>query len=183
MMFIEQIIPFSENLKFKFNEKLDLLEDWMGKGIKYVRVVLEEDDNKIVHFSGTSNNKSNIIYPTFQDLYEMIKVVNENNFSILKTLYNRVHPDLILSIINTPYKTKNKYLLALLKESNGYMLYTHQFEDFLKKYLDLNDNESIDFRRNWNKKSIKKRELLIQSEFYYLIESRMPQYFLFHKIS
>ena len=63
------------------------------------------------------------------------------------------------------------------------MLYAHQFEDFLKKYLELSNDEAVEFRKLWNKKSIKNREILIQSNFYYLIESRMPQYFVFHKVS
>ena len=183
MNYTEQILPFNENLKYRFNEKYALLEDWIGKGIKYVRVVLQDDKSEIIHFSGTTNNLSNILNPTFQDIYDMIGSIDENKFSILKTLYNRVSPDLILSIIDTPCNAKNKYLSTLLQESNGYMLYAHQFEDFLKKYLELSNDEAVEFRKLWNKKSIKNREILIQSNFYYLIESRMPQYFVFHKVS
>lgn len=183
MNYLEQILPFNENLKYRFNEKNSLIQEWVNTGIKFVRVVLDEENDKIIHFSGTSNNSSNIINPTFQDLFEMIRTVDDNNLSILKTLYNRVEPDLILTIINKPLNSKERYLSELLKESNGYLIYAHQFEGFCRKYLNLTEGESIELRRDWNKKFIKKREVLIQSEFYYLIESRMPQYFVFQKES
>jgi hypothetical protein len=183
MNYFEQILPFNENLKYRFNEKYSLIQEWVNTGIKYVRVVLDEENDKIIHFSGTTNNSSNIINPTFQDLFEMIITFNENNLSILKTLYNRVEPDLILTIINKPLNCKERYLGELLKESNGYLIYAHQLERFTRKYLNLTESESVELRRDWNKKSIKKREVLIQSDFYYFIESRMPQYFVFQKES
>jgi len=40
-------------------------------------------------------------------------------------------------------------------------------------------NAAIELTYDWNKKVIKQRELLIQCDDYYLIENKMPQYFLF----
>jgi hypothetical protein len=67
MNYLEQILPFNENLKYRFNEKYSLIQEWVNTGVKYVRVVLDEENDKIIHFSGTSNN-STIINPTFQVL-------------------------------------------------------------------------------------------------------------------
>jgi hypothetical protein len=77
---------------------------------------------------------------------------------------------------------KTQYLINLLSESNGYMIYHHQFEDFVKKYMGLDTKQSMELRRSWNKKLIKERERLMQNETFYLIEGRMPQYFVFNKV-
>ncbi len=182
MMFVEQIIPFSENLKYKYEAKSDLINEWIGKGIKFIRIVYDEEKHDIIHFSGTSSNNSNIINPTFQDLYELMIKKNDNNLSILKSLYNKVEPDLILTIINKPKLVKNEYLKNLLSESNGYLIYHHQFEDFVTKNMGLDTKQSLELRRSWNKKLIKQREKLIQNDSFYLIEGRMPQYFVFKKV-
>ena len=84
MMFIEQVIPFNENLKYKYVAKSDLINEWIGKGIKFIRVVLDEEKDDIIHFSGTSSNNSTIINPTFQDLYELILKKNDNNYCSLR---------------------------------------------------------------------------------------------------
>ena len=182
MIFLEQIIPFSENLKYKYEAKTDLINEWIGKGIKFIRVVYDEEKDDVIHFSGTSSNNSTIINPTFQDLYELMVKKNDNNLSILKSLYNKVEPDLLLNIINTPKMVKTEYLINLLSESNGYMIYHHQFEDFVTKYMGLDIKQSMELRRSWNKKLIKERERLMQNETFYLIEGRMPQYFVFNKV-
>lgn len=181
MMFIEQVIPFNENLKYKYVAKSDLINEWIGKGIKFIRVVHDEEKDDIIHFSATSSNNSTIINPTFQDLYELIVNKSDDNYSILKSLYNRVDPNKILNVINNSKSVKTEYLKNLLSESNGYLIYHHQFEDFVSKYLNLDTYQSIDLRKSWNKKLIKERERLIQSESFYLIEGRMPQYFVFQK--
>jgi hypothetical protein len=167
MVFSEQIIPFSENLKYKYEAKSDLINEWVNKGIKFIRVVYDEEKDDIIHFSGTSSNNSNIINPTFQDLYELMEKKNE--------------PDLLLTIINKPKLVKNEYLKNLLSESNGYLIYNHQFENFVTKNMGLDTQQSWELRRSWNKKLIKERERLIQSESFYLIEGRMPQYFVYCK--
>jgi hypothetical protein len=47
--------------------------------------------------------------------------------------------------------------------------------------LGLDAAAATNLRKDWNKKSVRKREPLIQSEHYFLIESKMPQYFVFNK--
>lgn len=182
MQFLEQVLPLGENLKYQFQSKSDLITEWVQKGIKFIRVVSDEDSDEIVHFSGTTSNTSTIINPSFQDMYELIINKSYDKLTILKSLYNRVEPNLLLSIINQPKITKNKFLINLLSDSNGYMIYSYQFEEFVQEYLGLDVEKSIEFRRSWNKKSIKQRELLMQHDSYYLLEARMPQYFVFNKI-
>ena len=182
MHFIEQVLPMGENLKYQFQSKSELITEWLETGIKFIRVVSDEDQDEIIHFSGTTSDRSTIINPTFQDLYELMVKKNDKNISILKSLYNKVEPDLLLSIINKPKIVKSEYLTNLLNESNGYMIYHHQFEDFVNNYMGLDTKQSMELRRSWNKKLIKEREKLIQNESFYLIEGRMPQYFVFSKV-
>lgn len=183
MHFIEQVLPLGENLKYQFQSKSELITEWLETGIKFIRVVSDEDNDEIIHFSGTTSNCSTIINPSFQDMYELITHKSNNNMSILKSLYNRIEPTLLMTIINHPKITKNKFLINLLSDSNGYMIYNYQFEEFVKEQLGLDTEKSIEFRRSWNKKSIKQRELLMQHDSYYLLETRMPQYFVFNKVS
>ena len=110
-----------------------------------------------------------------------IKIVNDQNIAIMKALQDMVSPDIILTIINKPLTTNNVYIRELLAESNGYLLYKHQLEQFIKDKLGYSPEAALELRRNWNKKSIRGREPLIQSEHYFLIENKMPQYFVFDK--
>lgn len=182
MHFIEQVLPLGENLKYQFQSKSELITEWLETGIKFIRVVSDEDQDEIIHFSGTTSDRSTIINPTFQDMYEMIANKSKENLSILKSLYNRVDPNIIMTIINKPRLTKNKFLVNLLSDSNGYLIYHHQFEDFVRMHLGLDLKQSTEFRRSWNKKLIRERERLMQNDSFYLIEGRMPQYFVFNKV-
>ena len=90
-------------------------------------------------------------------------------------------PEVILTIINKPLTTNNLYIRELLAESNGYLIYNHQLEQFIMDKLGFTPEAAKELRRDWNKKSIRKREPLIQSDSYFLIENKMPQYFVFDK--
>ncbi len=82
-------------------------------------------------------------------------------------------------MLNTPLYSKNQYIQNLLEQSNGYLIYKHQLDQFIMDKIGLNTEAAIQLREDWNKKSVRQRERLIQSEHYYLIESKMPQYFVF----
>jgi len=110
-----------------------------------------------------------------------ITVGNEQNENILKALQGAISPDIIATITNKPFNTNNVYIRALLAESNGYLIYKHQLERFIMDKLGYTPEAALELRRNWNKKSIRGREPLIQSEHYFLIENKMPQYFVFDK--
>ena len=100
---------------------------------------------------------------------------------MLMSLYNKISADLLLNMLNTQIKSKDKYIDELLKESNGYLIYHHQLEQFVIDKIKVNKKDAIVIRKNWNKKVVKGREKLIQSDDYYLIENKMPQYFVFEK--
>jgi hypothetical protein len=110
-----------------------------------------------------------------------IKIVNDQNKAIMNALKEVVSPDIILTIINKPLTTNNLYIRELLSDSNGYLIYKHQLERFIMDKLGYSPEAALELRRNWNKKSIRGREPLIQSEHYFLIENKMPQYFVFDK--
>jgi hypothetical protein len=119
---------------------------------------------------------------TYIELEQGIKLVTDQNLTILKVLEDKVSPEVILTIINKPLTTNNLYIRELLAESNGYLIYNHQLEKFIMDKLGFTPEAAKELRRDWNKKSIRKREPLIQSDSYFLIENKMPQYFVFDKI-
>ncbi len=118
---------------------------------------------------------------TYIELEQGIKLVTDQNLIILKVLEDKVSPEVILTIINKPLTTNNLYIRELLAESNGYLIYNHQLEQFIMDKLGFTPEAAKELRRDWNKKSIRKREPLIQSDSYFLIENKMPQYFVFDK--
>ena len=52
-------------------------------------------------------------------------------------------------------------------------------QQFVIDKMGYTSNVAIELTYDWNKKVIKQMELLIQCDDYYLIENKMPQYFLF----
>ena len=182
MKYVEMILSVEDASIIKSPTLVDKVKEWASNGIQFIRLVIDTvKPDYIIHFSGTSNNPLKSTAPIFNELYEKVKDPSPQNLTILKALYNHVPPETILTIINTPLSSKNEYIQGLLAESNGYLIYKHQLEQFIMDKLDLELASATAFRKDWNKKSIRKREPLIQSEHYYLIESKMPQYFVFDK--
>ena len=182
MRYVEMILSVDDASIIKFPKLVDTVKQWTMSGVRFIRLVTDTvKPDYIIHFSGSSNDPLNSNAPSFNDLYEKIKEPDAQKVGILKALYNHVSPDIILTIINNPLQSKNEYLHNLLESSNGYLIYKHQFEQFIMDKLGLSQQAAIAFTQEWNKKSIRNREPLIQSEHYFLIESRMPQYFVFDK--
>ena len=182
MRYVEMILSVDDASIIKFPKLVDTVKQWTMSGVRFIRLVTDTvKPDYIIHFSGSSNDPLNSNVPSFNDLYEKIKEPDAQKVGILKAIYNHVSPDIILKIINNPLQSKNEYLHNLLESSNGYLIYKHQFEQFIMDKLGLSQQAAIAFTQEWNKKSIRKREPLIQSEHYFLIESRMPQYFVFDK--
>jgi hypothetical protein len=182
MKYVEMILSVEDASIIKFPTIVDKVKEWASNGIRFIRLVTDTvKPDYIIHFSGSSNNPVKSTAPSFNELYEKVKDPNTQNITILKALYNHVSPEIILTIINSPLSSKNAYIQALLAESNGYLIYKHQLEQFIMDKLGLDAAAATTLRKDWNKKSVRKREPLIQSEHYFLIESKMPQYFVFDK--
>jgi len=182
MTFQERILPIDHFELFNFPSIKELILEWKTQGLKYVRIVINDSDiNNIIHLSGLSFDENQSLKPTFSDLYDLLKIKDEITITMLMTLYNKINADLLLKMVNTPIKSNDKYISELLNESNGYLIYHHQLEQFAIDKIKLNKKDATIIRRNWNKKVVKGRELLIQSDEYYLIENKMPQYFVFEK--
>lgn len=182
MKYVEMILSVEDASIIKFPTIVDKVKEWASNGIQFIRLVTDSvKPDYIIHFSGSSNNPVKSTAPSFNELYEKVKDPNVQNITILKALYNHVSPEIILTIINSPISSKNVYIQGLLAESNGYLIYKHQLEQFIMDKLGLDAAAATTLRKDWNKKSVRKREPLIQSEHYFLIESKMPQYFVFDK--
>jgi len=182
MKYVEMILSVEDASIIKFPTIVDKVKEWASNGIRFIRLVTDTvKPDYIIHFSGSSNNPVKSTAPSFNELYEKVEDPNAQNITILKALYNHVSPEIILTIINSPLSSKNAYIQGLLAESNGYLIYKHQLEQFIMDNLGLDAAAATTLRKDWNKKSVRKREPLIQSEHYFLIESKMPQYFVFNK--
>jgi hypothetical protein len=182
MKYVEMVLTVEDASIIKFPFIVEKVKAWANNGIKFVRVVTDAiRPDYIIHFSGSFNNPLKNNKVSFNELYDNIKDHNSQNLTILKALYSHVEPNIILNILNIPLTSNNKYIKELLQESNGYLIYKHQLEQFVIDKLYITKEASTKLRRDWNKKSIKNRELLIQSDHYFLIENKMPQYFVFDK--
>ena len=182
MKYVEMVLTVEDASIIKFPFIVEKVKAWANNGIKFVRLVTDAiRPDYIIHFSGSFNNPLKNNKVSFNELYDNIKDQNSQNLTILKALYSHVDPNIILNILNIPLTSNNKYIKELLQESNGYLIYKHQLEQFVIDKLYITKEASTKLRRDWNKKSIKNRELLIQSDHYFLIENKMPQYFVFDK--
>jgi len=180
MKYVEMILSIDDANIIQFPTLLDRVVKWKEQGIKFIRMVTDAiRPSEVIHLSGASNKQHVSTKLTFNDIYDAIKQPTEQNFTILKCLYNKVDSEIILKIINTPISSNNKYIMELLYQSNGYMIYKHQMQQFIVDKMGYTSNAAIELTNDWNKKVIKQRELLIQCDDYYLIENKMPQYFLF----
>jgi hypothetical protein len=182
MTFQERVLPIDHFELFNFPSIKELILEWQKQGLKYVRIVINDSvTNNIIYISGLSFDENQSLKPTFSDLYDLLKIKDEITITMLMSLYNKISADLLLNMLNTQIKSKDKYIDELLKESNGYLIYHHQLEKFVIDKIKVNKKDAIVIRRNWNKKVVKVREKLIQADDYYLIENKMPQYFVFEK--
>lgn len=180
MKYVEMILSIDDANIIQFPSLLDRVVKWKEQGIKFIRMVTDAlRPCEVIHLSGASNKQLVSTKLTFNDIYDTIKQPTEQNFTILKCLYNKVDSEIILKIINTPISSNNKYIMELLHQSNGYMIYKHQMQQFIVDKMGYTSNAAIELTHDWNKKVINQRELLIQCDEYYLIENKMPQYFLF----
>jgi hypothetical protein len=182
MNYTESFVPITDPILKQFNSYTEELELWANKGIKYIRYVIDKNNPVLpIHFSGTTYNEAIIKKKSFNELSELITSKSHQNLTILKSLYNRVDEIELLKIINQPFISNNKYLIELLKDSNGYLIYQYQLEKFIQDNIGYNMDKAIGLRRSWNKKVIKEREVIFTNTNYYLIENRMPFYFVFKK--
>ena len=183
MAYLEKKLPITDKTLDQFSIYNKYIKEWSDKGVKYIRCVIDEDEPSIlIHFSGTSVNELSIDRLLYNDLFNRIINKSFNNIAILKSLYNRVNGEEILTIINQPFNTIDKYLFALLADSNGYLIYHHQFESFIQDKIECTKDEALKLRKSWNKKIISDRGLILTHEHYWLIENRMPFYFTFKKL-
>ena len=182
MKYVEMVLSIEDAAIIRFPRIVEKMKDWSKRGIKFIRLVTDGvRPDYILHFSGSSIDPLKANTPSFNELYDRIKEPTTQKLTILKALYNHVSPEIITTIINTPIASNNKYIQGLLAESNGYLIYKHQLEQFIMDKLNYSQAAAMELRRDWNKKSIRQREILIQSDDYYLIENKMPQYFVFEK--
>ena len=171
---------FDNSIKPHVPESVDL-KQWVDAGVKYICVVLDSHENdRLVHFSGSSSDDNNRLNLSFNDLYDQIVDLTEYKLSILTSLYNRVDADEILVITNS--SNINGCFFEYLSESNGYLIYHHQMEYFLLNEMGFDEKESIELRKSWNRKLIWEKEKVISNKNYNELVGLMPFDFVFKKM-
>jgi Ran GTPase-activating protein (RanGAP) involved in mRNA processing and transport len=173
MKYVEMILSIDDANIIQFPSLLDRVVKWKEQGIKFIRMVTDTiRPSEVIHLSGASNKQHVSTKLTFNDIYDAIKQPTEQNFTILKCLYNKVDSEIILKIINTPISSNNKYIMELLHQSDGYMIYKHQMQQFIvDKMGDVERMNYVSSNPMLNKISL---GLSIQS----LMEKRNQQYFM-----
>ncbi|MEY2921459.1 MAG: hypothetical protein RL108_68 [Bacteroidota bacterium] len=157
------------------------LDQWIQSGVKIVHIIQDiEVNNRIVHFSGCSLEKKITEDISFNNLYMQIVKFTDDKLAILMSLYNRLDGDEILVITNNMNSTE--VLFESLKESNGYLIYHHQFESFLMSEMGFDIIEANELRKSWNKKVKCEKEKVILNENYYKLVGLMPFEVTFNKV-
>ena len=156
------------------------LSQWIKSGVKTICVVLDsEENNRIIHFSGSSDEKKSEIKSTFNNLYNQIVDLTKDKLTILKSLYNHVSGDEALVITNK--RISNDFLFDTLEESNGYLIYHHQLEYFLITQMGFDETEAIELRKSWNKKVAIEKEKINSNENFYKLDGLMPFEFVLNR--
>jgi len=147
----------------------------------FIYIVKENQNNNVVFWSIISSiEKINIVHE-FNTLFNRINIKSEDNIKLLISFYQRVNSEDLVSIINNPYSIQDDYLNEFLKESNGYLIYRHQFENLLIDRFGFSNQDAINMRKDWNlKRYAKIEELKINPNFIPIIK-RMPFYFVISK--
>jgi len=181
MRFIETYNSILDNaIKRLVPDAIDL-NQWVEAGVKTICVVLDsEDNNRIVHFSGSSDEKKSEVKSTFNNLYHQIVGLTKDKLTILKSLYNHVSGDEVLVITNKRISTD--ILFDNLEESNGYLIYHHQLEYFLITEMGFDEKEAIELRKFWNRKIIREKVKVISNKNYHKLKGSMPFEFTFNKV-
>jgi len=156
-------------------DSLDIMEEDL------IHIVKDNEDNKLVYWSMISSIEKINIKLTFNAIYDRIKIKSEDNISILTSFYQRVRPEEIVEVINNPFREQDAYLDELLKESNGYLIYRHQFEKILTDKLSFSDQDAVALRKAWNIKRHSKIEKLKKDPYFLHVSKRMCFYFVISK--
>ena len=101
----------------------------------------------------------------FNDLFDFLNINNNNDFTLLVSLYNKIYNHKLIDIITHPVIDPSPIINKILKVSNGYLIFHHQLEWILKHLFQVSDSVAMTMRRNWNKKRADKIFIWKEIEF------------------
>lgn len=150
MQFIELLINIDDVKLLAFTSKIQLFNEWKKSGTRHIHVVYHKENiDNILHCSGVINIEEYEMY--FEDYVNRF-VHNSQSLNILAATYQLYSKEAIKKIITTKLNDTNEFINQLLRESNGYLIYKHQFEELMKSQFNIDQNEAIFYRSDWNKK-------------------------------
>jgi hypothetical protein len=153
-MKISEIIISEDDKQFKTFHKIQpKISDCIENGVnRWHFIYINDDPRQCVHMAGFSEN----LAPkelNFKHAFNAIKRKHYSDLLLLLTYYGHMDNSLLVEKINQP-KIPIDHLTALLfnETSNGYLAYGYQLEQVYSTLTGATAHESIQFRRDWNKK-------------------------------
>lgn len=150
MHVIELLLNIEDIKLLSFTGKSQIFREWEKSGTRHVHIVHHKEKmDDILHFSSVINIEEHEMY--FQDFVNRF-IHDSRSLNILAAAYQFYSKDAIKKILTTTLNDTNEFVNNLLKESNGYLIYKYQFEELMKFKFELEQDEAIVYRRDWNKK-------------------------------
>ena len=103
--------------------------------------------------------------PSIKEVLMQLPELNFDSILFALTLYGTASNQNPLDIINSSQKFKSIPLIDdILKPTNGYVLFAHQFEQIYSRIPSASEIEIVTLRKDWNKKKPEAIELVKQTE-------------------
>ena len=104
-------------------------------------------------------------FPPFKEVLMQLPELNFDSILFALTLYGTDSNQNPIDIINTSKKFKSIPLIDdILKPTNGYVLFAHQFEQIYSRIPSASEIEIVTLRKDWNKKKPDAIEFAKQTE-------------------
>jgi hypothetical protein len=103
--------------------------------------------------------------PPIKEVLMQLADLNFDSILFALTLYGTASNQNPLDIINSSQKFKSIPLIDdILKPTNGYILFAHQFEQIYSRIPSASEIEIVTLRKDWNKKKPEAIEIIKQTE-------------------
>jgi len=117
--------------------------------------------------------------PSFKEVLMQLPELNFDSILFALTLYGTASNQNPLDIINSSKDFKSIPLIDdILKPTNGFVLFAHQFEQIYSRIPCASETEVVTLRKDWNKKKpeaielVKQTEIILGLSFYGLLLER-----------
>lgn len=137
------------------------IENWSNLGCSHVHLVYRtKKKEELITFNPMDEFDPRKVSFRFQEMAMELSSAGIDVVTLLANLYFMFPANQILDALKTPLVDSDYFINILLKESLGYMIYYHQFEELIKVRMNKSFEEASSYRKAWNIKSIKTQDEL-----------------------